>query len=168
MPKKKKAKDGNKPSPWQDSRAKKLLRQDILDKTVVESMKPKAIFEMRPEYKPYGLVNFRSNYYSLRKSIKSDQGKADSDSAALAHDHLIHPVAAFTSEGYPRWEGSDAARLLKEDVNAGLHENVEPRVLRQTRPEYQAFPLKVFRDHIHQEVRSRTSRSYWMNRNKVK
>jgi hypothetical protein len=33
------------------------------------------------------------------------------------------------------------------------------------RPEYQAFPLAVFRDHIYQEQqRSRRERGYWLNR----
>ena len=94
-----------------------LLRQDILDGKIVDSLKPKKVFEMRPEYKPYGIVNFRSNLRSLRASIKDNIAKADSDSAALAHDRRIRPLPAQTSKGYPRWDGSDAQRLLKEDVD---------------------------------------------------
>ena len=139
--------------------------KDIVEGRVTESMKPKEVHTMRPEYAaPYKSTNFSTNLRNLHAAIKVDQGKAASDAAALEHDRNLHPVAAFTSKGYPRWEGSDAERLLKEDFDAGLDENKEPKVLHQTRPEYEGFPLKVFRDHIHQERRSRTGRSYWMNR----
>jgi hypothetical protein len=68
-----------------------LLRLDILDGTVAESMKPKQVFQMRPEYELYGLKKFRSNLYSLRDRIKENHAKADSDSAALAHDCCVRP-----------------------------------------------------------------------------
>ena len=100
----KKKKDGE-PSPWKDSRAKMLLQQDILDGQVTASMKPQQVFEMRAEYKPYGIKRFRSNLYSLCLSTKENQGKADSDSAALVHDPRIHPKAVYTPKGYPRWDG---------------------------------------------------------------
>jgi hypothetical protein len=161
----KKKQDGE-PSPWKDSRAKMLLRQDILDGKVTTSMMPQQVFEMRAEYKPYGIKRFRSNLYSLRSSIKENQGKADSDSAALMHDRRIHPKAAYTPKGYPRWDGSDAQRLLKEDVESGLTMHLDPSFLRETRLEYKVFPLKVFRDHIYQEVRLKTGSSYWMNHSK--
>jgi hypothetical protein len=31
-----------------------------------------------------------------------------------------------------------------------------------SREEYQAFPLEVFRKHLHQEVRSRVETPYWL------
>jgi hypothetical protein len=164
----KKKKDCAEPSKWKDSRAKMLLRQDILDGKVTASMKPKQVFEMRAEYKPYGIKNFRSNLYSLRSVTKENQQKADSDAAALAHDRCIHPKAVYTPKGYPRWDGSDAQRFLKEDMESCLTNRFDPSVLRETRPEYKAFPLKVFRDHIYQEVRSKTGSSYWMNRSNKK
>lgn len=45
----------NEPSPWKDSRAKELLRKDILDGKFIDSMTAMQIFQMRPEYAPYGL-----------------------------------------------------------------------------------------------------------------
>jgi hypothetical protein len=154
----------NEPSPWKTSRAKMLLRQDILDGKVVDSLMPKQVFGMRPEYEPYGLKNFRSNLKSLRGSIKDNIAKADSDSAALAHDRRIRPLPTQTSKGYPRWDGSDAQRLLKEDTDKGLTDAHTPSELRLKRPEYQAFPLNIFRDHINQEKRSRVEKAYWLNR----
>jgi hypothetical protein len=152
--------------PWAESRAKKILLQDIIDGRIA-GKKPTDIFQMHEEYKLYGpLNNFRRRYYSLKAKTGKDLAKANFDSAALAHDRLIHPVGLETSKGcgYPRWQGSYAERLLKQDIDAGLHEKLKPNALRQSRTEYQDFPLAVFRDHIHQESRSRRERSYWLNR----
>jgi hypothetical protein len=67
---------------WQNSNAKKLLHQDILDGKVVDSMTPKEVLAMRPEYEPYG-KNFGTSLRNLQKGIRENQAKADSDSAAL-------------------------------------------------------------------------------------
>jgi len=96
--------------------------------------------------------------------IEKQQAKADFDSKALASDRHVHPPPAITSRGYPRWCGSEAERLLKADIDDGNLTGIKPKDLHQSRPEYQAFPLKVFRDHIAQETRSRLGRSYWQNR----
>jgi hypothetical protein len=53
------------------------------------------------------------------------------------------------------------------DSSSGTN-RFEPSVLRETRPEYKVFPLKVFRDHIYQEARMKTGSSYWMNKAKEK
>ena len=62
------------------------------------------------------------------------QGHVDDDRAALAHDQLVRPRAANNPRGYPRWDGSEAERLLKIDVDGGEHQKMEPRKLRQKRP----------------------------------
>lgn len=89
--------------------------------------------------------------------------RAAFDAQALRCDKKNdHPPNNNTS--YPRWHGSAAQKLLKEDVSNKLQEAMKPRELRLTRPEYQEFPLKVFRDHVQQEIRERKERPYWMAR----
>jgi hypothetical protein len=75
-------------------------------------------------------------------------------------------VAPLAVQGYPVWAGSEAARLLKIDVDNGRHLTMKPRELYalDDRPEYRIWPLKVFRKHIHQEVRSRKTQAYWLHR----
>ena len=97
----------DRPPKWQNSDAKKLLQQDILDGKVTDSMMPKKVLAMCPEYEPYG-KNFGTNLRSLQKTIRENQAKADSDSAALAHDRRLFPPSANTSQVYPRWDGSEA------------------------------------------------------------
>jgi hypothetical protein len=121
------------PSPWQNSAAKALLRKDILDGKVVDSMKPKEVFQMRMEYAAYDLDKFRANLSSLRESIKLCHAKADSDSTDLAKDRRTRPPPTHTSKGYPRWDGSAAARFIKEDADKGLLQQLKPAELRETR-----------------------------------
>jgi hypothetical protein len=80
------------PSPWQNSVAKALLRKDILDGKVVDSMKPKEVFQMRMEYAAYSLDKFRQYLSTLRESIKRG---ADDPSP---------------------WQNSAAKALLRKDI----------------------------------------------------
>jgi hypothetical protein len=97
------------------------------------------------------LDSFHCRYYSLKDKTGKDLAKTNSDSGALAHDHLIHPMGLETSKGcgYPWWQGSDAECLLKQDIDTGLHETLKPNAHHQSQPEYKDFPLAVFHDHIH-------------------
>jgi hypothetical protein len=51
--------------------------------------------------------------------------------------------------------GSDAQRLLKEGVDQGMHLQLAPKELRETRAEYKLFDPRVFQKHIYQEKHSR-------------
>ena len=153
------------PEPWRNSKAKKLLRKGIIDGDYPESMEPELIFYSKPEFQEYDFDRFKDNLDNLREAIELHQDRADDDASHLAHDHLLRgDPPAQTAKGYPRWEGSDAEKLLKADVDAGRHLAMEPSELHAFREEYEEFPLKVFRDHIQQETRSRTTSSYWMHR----
>ena len=154
------------PVPWQKSGAKKLLTTDILDGKVTAGMKPKDVYSMHEEYKPYKYENFRNNLLALHKSLQKLQGFADADSVALAHDLQVRPRAANNPRGYPRWERSEAERLLKIDIDESKHLTMKPKELHQKRKEYQEFPLEVFRDHIYEEVRKRTVSLYWSTKKK--
>ena len=63
-----------------------------------------------------------------------------------------------------RWQGTQAEAFLKADISQNLQVNQKPKELWVTRPEYKAYPLNVFRDHIQQELRARRERPYWMAR----
>jgi hypothetical protein len=67
---------------------------------------------------------------------------------------------------YPRFGGSEAERLLKLDVSNGEHKKMKPKELKLTRPEYEPFPPCVFAKHIHQELRERRAKSYWLAKKK--
>ena len=76
-------------------------------------------------------------------------------------DVVLRYCHGIGAQQYPRWDGSEAARLLKLDIEAGEHLKLTPVKLHEKRVEYKALPLHVFRDHIYQEKRSRMEGSYW-------
>ena len=61
----------------------------------------------------------------------------------------------FTASQKPRWEGSDAECFLKSDITNNNHVDTTPQQLHASRSEYQVFEVKVFRGHIHQEMKRR-------------
>lgn len=154
------------PDPWINSEAKDLLRQDIEAGRVTAEMKPRAVRQMRPEFRLYKLVNFGNNLRSLRKALSLQHELATFDQNAFENDERLFPPAAANNQqrGYPHWNGSEAKRLLKLDVDANRHDTVTPKALYESRQEYQVYPLAVFRKHIYQEVRSRRDTAYWIHR----
>jgi hypothetical protein len=95
----------------------------------------------------------RTNLANLRKAISSEKTLADVDATALARDLERHPRPPLDHNGAPFWDGSDAQRLLRLDVDAGKHTSMTKTELRGSRPEYGLFTPKVFRKHIEQEER---------------
>ena len=105
-------------------------------------------------------TKFSNRLRSLRTQIKEQYERADADFRAFVHDRQIFPEPEFDYiRGYPHWNKSRAKKLLIRDIDIGKHKRVRPIKLYYTRPEYQEFPLKVFRDHIYQEVRKKKKRS---------
>lgn len=159
----------NKPPPWRSSKAKAILRSEIIAGNVTENMDPVSAYIMRDEYQVYPFDNFKTNLKNLLVKVKNDKKAAANDAATLAHDRTFYPIQPDHISGnhgaYPRWQGSEAERALKEAMDEGLHLEMKPEILQQhlqlEEPEVGLFPLKVFRDHIHQEKRRRTEGAYW-------
>jgi hypothetical protein len=157
------------PAPWEI--AKELLSKDILAKRILPTMKPRDVHGLREEHQQVGCKNFRNNLLALKKALQKSGDRAVFDEAALAHDRAqgLHPINPINPApaglpalfSYPRWDASEAQRLLKIDVTEGKHNEMQPRELRETRVECQAFPPGVFGKHIQQEVRSRRETPCW-------
>jgi len=152
------------PVPWGKSKAKELLFQDIAAGRAVGTARE--IYSSRPEYAAAqpNFNAFAGNFYRLRKWIAKHQERADEDAAALAHDVLENPRAMMDPRGYPRWDQSDAFKLLKQDIADGKQDEMAPQQLHQSRDEYKDFPLEVFRNHIYQELREIREKAYWWPR----
>jgi hypothetical protein len=149
-------------TPWEV--AKEILKQDFCAGMLPGTLGPHDVWEMRDEYQAVEYVKFRTNLNKLRKKLESQQSSAASDDAALQRYMGSNPVNMNPTGGmkYPRWDLSDAQRLLKEDIAVERHKTMTPQELCMTNLEYQRFPKDVFRKHIHQEVRSLTETPYWL------
>ncbi len=110
------------PPPWRSSKAKQLLREDILAKAVTEDMDAQSVFDMRPEYKLYKFNNFKTNLKNLLENCKNPK------KAKL------------------KWSTSVARHLLKEDIiNGRIKDGMDATEVYNRRPEFQLFPLNNFK-----------------------
>jgi hypothetical protein len=156
--------------PWQDSFAKQILVQEILEGAVTTSSNPDLVYFSHAEFQVYKKSNFKANLKSLIKSLSNKEERALFDAAAIAHDCLLYPRNALTVRGYPFWDTSDAKVLLTSDIDEGRHLEMKPLDLWNTREEYKLFPLQVFRKHLYDERDKPKTSGYWefkrQNKNK--
>jgi hypothetical protein len=99
--------------PWKTSQAKHLLQEDILSGKVTIGMKAEEIYEMRVEYKNYKLRSFKINLKNLQASILKLYEAAETASQGYENylrDCKANPTPS-SSRGYPKWDGSEAARF---------------------------------------------------------
>ena len=154
----KKAKKGITFSAWEI--AKPLLEEDFIAGKATENMTPDEVIALRPRI--YGRVprsNFLTNWRSLKLRITGDMDRAKADKERYDHDMEFYVLA----KDLPwEWHGSEAERLLKEDVAMGRDLRYPPWLLYLKHKEYQEFDYNVFRKHIYQEARSELETPYWM------
>lgn len=166
------AKKQTKPPPaWRFSEAKKILLNDIISQEVPDDMDAWDVYFSREIYWLWPFDNFKTNIKNLRAAVARDIQRARADHAALLHDLKKNPLpeTVVTGSGtYPRWNGSEAERLLKLDIDEGWHLIMTPSDLQSTKEEYKEYPLRVFAKHIHQEWVGRLERSYWQAKKKEK
>lgn len=150
--------------PWAESEAKRLLRTDLIEGRVPEEWTGVQVKQMRPEYAPYSQSRFTANLKTLRDGLERDYGRMVEDVDIYGHDMALlkdyqqnHPPR---EKDYPLFHDHQARILLKSDVDNNKHKEMKPFQLRESRPEYQEFPPKVFRKHIYQEVDERLSREF--------
>ena len=104
---------------WITCTTKKILFEDIVSGFIPDEMHWEEDYERREEYKVTTKRLFKGRLDRLRADIRKKQAFAASDSAALANDRLLHPVPTHNHRGEPRWEGSEAQRLLRQDIDLG-------------------------------------------------
>jgi len=151
--------------PWKHSEAKKSLVRDMADGKL-DGLKPAEVCLFREEHQEHKCSNFASNLKNHQQNFAEKNQLATEDAAALAHDLALG--ARVNNKPHPIWQGSEAERLLKLDIDIGKHLDLEPSSLQQTQHEHGLHPLNVFCDHIHQELRARKERPCWMARRKEK
>jgi hypothetical protein len=154
-----------KPLAWRNSKAKKLLEEDLKRGRIPlgdHDMKAEVVYFQRPEFSEFEYERFRDRLGDLRAAMIDKVDCAASDSAALAHDRRAncHPKPTHNHRGELCWEGGEAERLLHLDMDDDKHKRMKPEMLHITRAQYRHYPLTVFRLHIDQEVRARKYLAY--------
>lgn len=147
---------------WNESNAKATLYADLVSGDIPlippENEDEEDLMEyfmQRPEVANHGgFDKFPRRFKALRSQVKAGINRAADDQKAFDMFVKNHPKSTKAAGDYPEWEGSEAQALLKEDMLEGKHTTMQPEELYESREEYKLFPLKVFRDHIYQEIRT--------------
>jgi hypothetical protein len=161
---------GTKPPPWRNSPAKAQLHAGILSGVYTDLMEAEFIYGSDVIFRQYKWENFKTNLTNLHALLGRSIARALEDAVNVAADEQRNAAAAAAAAagGAKIWAGSEAERLLKDDIDNNRHDGMKPSQLRDTRPEYQEWTSKEFRDHVEQEKRSRKTQAYWLHRDKKK
>jgi hypothetical protein len=152
---------------WETSKSKALLRRGIIDRTIPSDMTPAAVFAMNPEeHGKWPRKNWTNNLGNLRKAIERDRERMALDARDFGHDMAIVKKMHEKNPVPVPWHKTHCPKLLKKDMDDGLHLELEPKQLYMKRKEYQAFTLTVFCNHIYQEVDCRPKREMRFERKK--
>ena len=143
-----------KKSKWINSKAKELLRNDIISGKVTNKCNPETVHKSNEEYTKWPFPNFKTNLKNLLEAVALDYRRMAEDWEAYGHD--IDLLLQLQEDDEPlSWHQSEAHAFLSKDIDAGKHKAMHPSVLWESRIEYMEFPLKTFRDHIYQELKKR-------------
>eukprot|EP00531_Pseudo-nitzschia_arenysensis_P008103 CAMPEP_0116139894 /NCGR_PEP_ID=MMETSP0329-20121206/13551_1 /TAXON_ID=697910 /ORGANISM="Pseudo-nitzschia arenysensis, Strain B593" /LENGTH=235 /DNA_ID=CAMNT_0003634959 /DNA_START=251 /DNA_END=961 /DNA_ORIENTATION=+ len=117
-------------------------------------------------FRPYEKKNFRTNFRNLKASIDKRKAGVAFDQEAFEKESQKYKNNAMLEKGYPRWNHpeNNAKRLLEEDIKDASNSMKSPGDLRESRPEYEAYPKDVFRNQYYREKRKVKETSFWQHR----
>lgn len=144
---------------WAKSAAKQYLKQCFRDELIsVHYDNAEEVWKnMCQDHAAFARMSFDAAFVRRLSSVQDDYVKKvdrcqkDLEAYLIAKEN--HPTPEFNCRGEPQWNGSDAQKLLKDMVSKGEHEGKEPKVIWQSKEEFQLYSLQTFRDHIYQEER---------------
>jgi hypothetical protein len=150
---------------WKNSKARQILYKELTGGNIPRDAKDsngrfmvpllKEIYNIHEEYKLYDPKKFSSRLSSLRTQYHECIMLNAMDIKAFDNYRKNHQPSLFSHHGYPEWQGSEAQRLLKIDLEAKKQDTMSKMDLWDLKPEvHEHFPLKVFRDKINQEIRT--------------
>ena len=150
---------------WEKSWAKEILRLAIIHGDITDKHTYDEIHVWHPEVEKTDRSKLGGRMRGLRAQIAADDEAAKEDDLALQHDRKLFPICKSNCRGEPRWPGSIAERLLKQDIKAGKHLTMTPMDFYASRDEYKLYSNDVIRSHICQEVKLQ---KYYSCRNDAK
>jgi hypothetical protein len=110
-------------------------------------------YRVKPEFANVGFSQFKARLTDHRKQVLKKVTQQQTEWQAYLRDIGLNPRQSHNNRGEPVFDLSPAKELLRKDVIAGVHEDLSPSQLWESRPEYMEFKLKKFRQRIYQEVR---------------
>ena len=154
---------------WSNSAAKTYLKKAFKDGLIATNYSdvggPRKVWdELCANHAAFRGLEYNSEFTSnlrlLRIDFQRKCKRAEIDKKAFENFRESHPRPTHDHKGVPLWHGSKAEEYLKADIEADKHQGKFPKDFWLTRPEYQVYDLKVFRDHIYQELKLEKLHNY--------
>ena len=131
-----KGKKGEEPLPWNEHHpARQFLFDEIATGRIPldsQAMGPREVFQKYQHVRSFRLKGmeygstFASHLRGLQKIVARYQQRSREDKEAFNIAFQNHPASLLNGRGEPHWNGSDAQRLLKEDIEAENHLTMKP------------------------------------------
>lgn len=143
---------------WLHSEGRRLLESDLQRNRISDATDWRTVYQLRPEFAvgetpEEAFRLFEGRLRSARQRHKRQRNLAASELTMLLHDRQQHPVPTTNPRtGEPRWDGSEAQRLLKIDVKDKVHETMSRTAFYNSRQEYQEFLKTTIDRKVPQEV----------------
>jgi len=101
-----------------------------------QAMDVKTFMKLSPLFKQYPLDYLERYLGKFLKKMAKNKEIVEFDEACLRHDRMVIPPKMTTKNGAPRWDRHPARKFLKQDIAAGKHKKMKPKVLHLSRKEY--------------------------------
>jgi hypothetical protein len=114
-----------------------------------------------PDFQKYDFTRFKANFKNLKDGIAAKNAAVQFDQQSFDSEKELFPRNPSTVRGHLFWNGSYAEAMLAEDIKANRINHMTPKLARAERPDYEAFPLEVFRNHFYKEISKQRQEVYW-------
>ena len=121
----------------------------------VDAVEAFKIYRQKPEFQGVVFDQFKARLADHLKQAVKGRNMAKRDDLACQHDRKVLPRKNKTAGGGKQFDNHPAKAMLRADMDQGLHIELGPSGLHQSRTIYKEFPYKTFKHHIYQEKRRR-------------
>ena len=137
-----------------------------MDGEINESTSYAEVYYSDLEYQKYPKENFRTNLKNLIAALRKKEKWAEYDHRAIISDQIRFPRREVTSRGHKYWDTSEAAKLLKIDIEQKVNKTMSMRNFHESNEAYLEFDYNVFRKHVHQQINSLLKKSFHIKKGK--
>jgi hypothetical protein len=144
---------------WVGSRARAILLEDLEPDGVLHGQDHLSaddlfgFYKRLPEFEMVVFSQFEERLKANRQTTGMVRRMAQRDAKAMEQDRKVVPRSPSNNRGELVFDMTPAKGLLRGDVELGLHEQMGPTQLQNTRPEYKLFSQAIFKGRVYQEVR---------------
>ena len=149
---------------WTNSESKQIVLDDLeagvisMDNTDTAEALYYGMYQYSPEFIAEKVLfeQFKVRLKDHRKQLQRKSNSTQLEMAALAHDRLLFPKKTHNEKGEKIFYWTEGMKLLKQDIDDGLHLKMTPSQLQKMRPvEYGEFSPKIFGRRIRQAIRKK-------------